>query len=359
MQLDTSLSELLPSNLAALAGLESVLASSYNGEHFLTTSFNVVRSLLQLPLSQKSRAVLSRLRSNIAGHGAFPYPNSFSLNITLAGTLSKISSSAWSVPITLFSNKNFPPSVVLGENLLDSEAFFYGARQAAIKSGFKEFCNAIRDAGGGSQTAVKLESYLKANNGYCMCITDGDYRSPTYPKSAVSNACSSLVNGSNWPSFAMDFNARSIENILPLGIIEDAFGAATVPAAFHAYKSISNVDSDAARYLDVKAGLKFCSYKKIKAGSEQGIFWRAKLQKLNLTSKVEYYVANPPACVPENCTVCSIIDGVGSGTLKQVVLHFQKNTPHKVAERVDRNTTWYDIGVRIFHWTLADKPILI
>lgn len=359
VELDESLTGLLPTNLSELAGLESVLASSYNGEHFLTTSFPVVRSLLKLPLSQKSIAVLNRLRTTISGHGRFPYSDSFTLKIVLTGSILRNDLSTWTLPVKTFSNRNFPQSVIIGENMLDSEAFFQGARQAAIKSGFKENCNAVRDAGGGSQTAVKLGGYLNATNGYCICITDGDYRCPSHPKSAVSKACSDLVTKSHWPSLAMDFHARSIENIIPIKIIEDAFGDQPIPPAFHTYKRVFYEDADAARYLDLKAGLRFCGLKKIAVGSDQEVFWRTKLQKLNFLEKVVTYEINPPPCTLENCPACSIIDGIGAGTLKQVVSHFQKISAHKAAERIETASIWYEIGVRVFHWTLADKPILI
>ena len=356
MILENSLMNINSSDASSIAGLESVLSASHNGEHCMTSSFVVIHALLKLPLSMKGRAVLQKIRSNISLHGHLPYPESFILEIVSHGVAIKLNGRRWSIPVTDFKNKPFPSSIVLGENMLDAEAYFSAAQQARIKYRYREVCKTIPDAGGGSQTAVKLQGYLKQGNGYCFCVTDGDYREPNGLKSAVTTSCEQLVNQNTWPAFATDFDARSIENIIPIELVEDSYGSAPLPQSFHDYKSIYNADKQTATYIDAKAGLKYCGVIKMNADSFRYKFWWAKIEKHKLEMRFDALSKNPPSCPYNDCAKCTIIGGLGGGTLKQVVKYFNENTSHKLAKRVSLNSTWCDLGAKLYHWTMADKP---
>ncbi len=354
--LEKSLAKIPPTDQSSISGLESVLTSSYNGEHFLISSFPVIQSLLKLPLSLKGKAVLQRIRNTTALHGHLPYPESFILEIVFQHQAERKSDRRWTIPVTDFKNKNFPPSVVLGENMLDAKAYSSAAKQARIKHGHTESCKPTPDAGGGSQTAVKLEGYLNLENGYCFCITDGDYKEPTGTQSAVTSACKKLVADNSWPAFSTDFHARSIENIIPFSLIEESYGPSPLPNNFHSFKKIYEEDCDTAKYIDAKSGLKYCGLTKLKVGSERYKFWLSKIEKHKLEQKFNEYIKNPPKCTNDKCESCSIIDGLGGGTLKQVVNYFDQTTDHKLAQHVPKTSIWCDIGLLIYHWTIADKP---
>jgi hypothetical protein len=356
--LDDSLSKLEKDDHAAIAGLENVLAASYNGEHFITTSFITARALLKLPLSLRGQAVLYRLKGSISGHGHLPYPESFVVRIIADGTPHRVSPRAWDLPINFFRKRQFPQSVVLGENMLDADAYIWGARQAKVKHKVKERCSMIPDAGGGSQTAVKLQNYLTNVNGFCFCVTDGDYRDPDSPKSDVSSLCEQSALASSWPAFATDFHARSIENIIPLDLIEDSFEDMPIPQEFHDFKKIASTDQDTTRYIDAKSGLKYCWVQKAKPNTSKHDFWTSKIAKHNLQQRADQLSKSPPKCDGEKCSKCILINGLGNGTLKRTVQYFKKNTSQKLAQRIEITSTWCDLGLSIFHWGMADKPEL-
>jgi len=356
--LDNSLTALTPTNQAEISGLESVLAASYNGEHFLTTDFKTVRSLLSLPLSLRGKAALQRLRGNISRHGHLPYAESFVIRIVKEGEYVRVSARTWTLPISIFKNKTFPQSVVLGENLLDARAYISAASQARAKNRLTESCRALPDAGGGSQTAIKLENYLNHGNGLCFCITDGDYVAPVGSKSPVTAQCVSLTNTGAWPSFATDFDGRSIENIIPLAQIEDSYAPLPIPENFHTYKKIAETDPETIKYIDAKSGLKYCNLQKMKPTSPKHSFWSQKIVKHGLQARFDQFSHSPPTCKDENCTGCTLIPGIGANTLKRVVEYFEKNTSQKLAQRVSLGSQWVGLGINIFHWTMADKPEL-
>lgn len=356
--LDRSLIDVTKTDHASIAGLESVLSTSYNGEHFLTSTFPVIHALLKLPLSIKGRAVLNRIRSNASLHGHLPYPGGFTIEIVSKGLATRKSNRMWSMPVTDFKNKPFPPSVILGENMLDAEAYFSAAQQARIKYGYSEICRAVPDAGGGSQTTVKLQGYLNHTNGYCFCVTDGDYREPTGSKSSVTSSCETLSVSAAWPTYSTDFHARSIENIIPIELLEDSYGQSPLPQVFHTYKKIYDFDNETGRYIDAKIGLRYCGILKMKNGSERHNFWISKIKKHNLEHRLTELTNNPPKCTDSKCSECSIISGLGGGTLKQVVDYFNKTTTQKLAQRVSINSLWCELGLNIYHWTFADKPVL-
>lgn len=356
--LDDSLVSILHNDQNSIYGLESVLTSSWNGEHFFTSSFIVVNSLLKLPLSQKSKAVLQRLRQNIARHGGLPYPNSFVITITLGGAITKASPRRWIVPVSTFRNMTFPPSVVLGENMLDAKAYLAAALQARFKHKIPGHSRALPDAGGGSQTTTKLNGYLQHKNGFCFCITDGDYQEPQGAKSAVTTACQHAVTTTTWPSFATDFGARAIENIMPIDFIEEAYAPQPIPNEFHDFKRIHDVDVETTRYINTKEGLKNCDVTKMTNGSRKQLFWNSKLVKHGLHAKSLALTANPPQCTGNGCSGCSLIKGLGDGTLKRVVKYLETSSPNKLAQKVSLNSIWCEIGESVFHWTMSDKPIL-
>lgn len=355
--LGETLKEILATDHAALSGLESILASSYNGEHLFTSSFPVVNYLIRLPLSNKGRAVLQRIRSGISQHGHLPYPDSFVIEIKKDGLKAQISKTKWLIPVTSFQNKAFPPSIILGENMLDAKAYYAAAQQARAKFKYHESCNTVPDAGGGSQTPVKLEAYLNSANGYCFCITDGDYTEPTASKSAVSSQCEGLLLANDWPAFATDFDGRSIENIIPLELIEDSF-TLPIPQHFHKFKIICDTDKDLKKYIDIKLGLKYCKLSKIKKDSPRFKFWWSRIKKHNLDDTFNALENNPPHCHEDNCRQCILIEGLGGGTLRQVVNHFSSTTAHKLSQRIDTNSTWCELGKKLYHWTISDKPLL-
>lgn len=356
--LDESLSSIAHDDFESLAGLESVLASSHNGEHFLTSSFTTIHSLLKLQLSARGHAVLQRLRSNISGHGHLPYPESFVMRIVSDGAeFVRKSNRNWEVPVTAFRNKVFPAAIVLGENMLDAEAYIFGSKQSRTKLKFKEKCKSIPDAGGGSQTAVKLEGYIRNTNGFCFCITDGDYRDPFGNQSAVTSMCQILAEASTWPVYSTDFRARSIENIIPLDLIEDSFDPNPIPKEFTEYRLIDNRDPETTKYLDAKVGLKYCAVLKLNSESPRFTFWRSKITRHNLEVRFNLLSENPPQCAEHSCSKCTLISGLGGGTLKQVVEYFRKQTPQATANRVDAASTWCHLGLNIFHWTMADRPV--
>jgi hypothetical protein len=357
--LDSSLSEITPNDFAAISGLESILTSSYNGEHFLTCDFITVRNLIKLPLSIKGKAVLQRLRSEIFDHGHLPYPNSFVTRINLNGKANKTSVRTWELPISDFKNKSFPSSVVLGENMLDAAAFISSAKQARSKHRRKEHCAAIPDAGGGSQTAIKLSGHVNNHTGLCYCITDGDYREPSWPKSAVTLMCEKIAQSSATPMFATDFNARSIENIIPTTLILDSYEGNPVPTSLHRYLSTEENDPEICQFIDVKLGLKFCSIKKIPANSKSYNFWMKKLEERNLVKKFEELERNPPDCEKDGCANCILIDGLDAGVLKRSVDYFEKNSSPRLAQRIKEDSVWCTMGLSIYYWIMADKPALI
>lgn len=357
--LDESLSKIKATDQAEISGLESILTASHNGEHFLTSSFLTIRALLKLPLSLKGAAVLQRLRSEVSGHGHLPYPESFVININLDGPLGRTSDRTWSAPIVMFKNKAFPCSVVLGENMLDAEAFIHGAKQARSKHRHREQCDAIPDAGGGSQTAVKLSGHATKLTGFCFCVTDGDYLDPSSSKSSVTSLCESIAKSAAFPMYATDFKARSIENIIPTSIIQDSFEGSYIPDNVRLYCEIEADDKEIANFIDAKVGLKYCHIKKISPLSPKFQFWINKIKSRNLIEKFDFLDANPPKCQEGGCKNCVLIEGLGATTLKRTVEYFEKNTPQRLAQRVSAESTWCILGLSIYHWIMADKPALI
>lgn len=356
--LDPTLELISHEDVDAIAGLESVLVSSYNGDHFLTSSFTTARTLLRLPLSLKGQASLRRLRANISNHGHLPYDESFVIFITKGGEPQKSGPRKWQLPVTTFRNRPFPSSIVLGENMLDAEAYIFCAQQARAKHKIREHCRGFPDAGGGSQTSVKLRQYLHDENGFCFCITDGDYQEPRSPKSTVTSACESLARSSRWPAFATDFKARSVENILPLSLLEDSYEKALPPESLHKFKEVADADPETAIFIDAKVGMKFCSFKKMADGTSKKNFWETKFHKLGLKPRIDALLAEPPECAEDKCGKCTLIEGLGPSTLKQAVEYFKKNSQHRLAQRVNKESIWCDLGTSVFHWTMADKPEL-
>lgn len=355
--LEKSLEKISRTDEAAISGLESVLASSHNGEHFVMGSFVVINALLKIPLSLKGKATLQRIKGSIALCGHLPHADSFVVEITHQGEIEKTNLRRWKIPVSHFKNKSFPPSVILGENMLDAKAYLSAAKQARIKYGFKEICNPMPDAGGGSQTAVKLEGYLNLKNGYCFCITDGDYREPNGSKSISTSLCEKMTIENVWPTFSTDFQARSIENIIPIEIIAESYKAIP-PTSFNSYRAIHDLDNETTRYIDAKTGLKYCAIKRMKEESSNYYFWQSKIAKHKLDNIFNKLNENPPNCQEGNCKDCSIIEGLGGGLLKQVVEYFYETTTHKQAQRIQRNSVWCDLGLLIYHWSVADKPAM-
>jgi hypothetical protein len=212
--LDDSIGVLDAGDAQKIAGLEAILCSSFNGDHLVTGSFNILNAMLRLNLGPKSIAVLKRAQDKVAYFGGLIGPTSFVLNIVKTGQTVRISERKWQAPLDKFSNQTVPKSIVLGENKLDAEAYIFAAWHARAKLKLKGQFRLIPGAGGGSQIPVVLELYITHENGFCFCITDGDYSYPQEAASAVTKQCIDFSRVSAWPTVAQDIPGRSIENWL-------------------------------------------------------------------------------------------------------------------------------------------------
>jgi hypothetical protein len=139
-------------------------------------------------------------------------------------------------------------------------------------------------------------------------------------------------------------------------LVEDSYGSAPLPQSYHDYKAIYDADKLTARYIDAKAGLKYCRVLKMNAHSVRYKFWWSKIETHKLEMRFYTLSKNPPNCSVDNCASCTIIGGLGGGTLKQLVKYFNETTSQKQAQRVSVKSTWCDLGVKLYHWTMADKP---
>ena len=249
-----------------------------------------------------------------------------------------------------------PPSIVLGENLLDAEAYIFGAKHAKAKKKLKDNCKMKPAPGGGSEISVALGAIIQHESGFCFCITDGDYCDPKTEQSLSTKRCLELANKTLWPTLALDIKAKSIENILPINILEDAL----IPfpsTAFYEFKRFATADRDIATYLNIKDGLKYCSISSEANESSRKTFWISKFNSLGFSDAIKKFAGSVTTCNDDKCNECPSIQGIGPKVLARVVDYFKKTTPYKIAERTDDESLWIDLGIEVYRWCLADDPI--
>lgn len=355
VKLDDSIATIRNIDDIEKAGLETVLSSSFNGNQLIVGSFRTLDALCKLNLSDKSNAVLKRAREKTTYSGSLIKEDSFVLTIKKNGDFVRRSDRTWEISVEKFSNMAFPINVVLGENMLDAEAYIFAAHHAKAKLRLPHQIFARPAPGGGSQIPVAMSAFINYENGFCFCITDGDYSYPTKNATAVTNQCIALSQECSWPATATDIPVRSIENLIPLKIIDDVF-TTNLPDEFHLFQELAKADNEVAKYLDIKYGLRYCKLCDEPEGVKK-IFWNSKFQSNGYASAINDFklVENPDEDC--KCNTCPKLPSLGKNTLSRVVDFFKNTNSHKVAERMEKDSHWLKIGLDIYYFCLADDPI--
>ena len=216
IELEDSVTEtILKGNAGDIVALDNLLATSFNGHHGIQVSQNTAKALLASnKLSLRSNSVLQRCLNSYAQ--TFHFYKSLKTRISIHGStngqlIEKLDLTRWRAQLQNFYHVGLQPTVLLAENLTDSELYFYAARHFAISNNFSpELVSASCRGGGGTTIVDELQNITNTKREFVICITDSDRRSPNCGLNETSRQCAAIIALTNW---VVGHSALNSENL--------------------------------------------------------------------------------------------------------------------------------------------------
>lgn len=365
--LDDSIKSLdIQNDINACSAIENLLSTVFTGSHLLMATPGVLDFLYAEKncFGLRSRAVLLEIRNKLPQYGSLLTTIQTRVNIcsNIINPI-RISQNEWNVPLQDFiDSATINKTLVLAEDSIDAEIYLFAAHHYRIVSGIKGVNIAGRaDGGGGSRISKKFGLIAKSKSDLCYCLTDSDKFSPMAIPKHTSRACDKFSTINNWVVKHRASSSRELENLVPRNMLRyslEKFSVHQLPQWDEILQK-SQVQNTLSAYVDLKEGTRLKWILNLTPASQDRKYWISTISKLGLFAQdAECFEQGHCARDKESCN-CFVTPGLGQNLAESVLDWLKLSSPHKSCETVDETTDqeWMEIGMEVFEWCCAWKPM--
>lgn len=345
-------------NVSARMGIETISYSAARGEHFIFANRALITKLeSDINLSSVARGVFSQIRIEYSFIASVLKQLHYRVHIVpTPGKPAKKSSTEWILPIAHVAAKGLRPTVLLGENSFDSDVYAFAAQHYRIASKLKDVHLRISSRNGnGSGVSGELERISKAEEEFCLCITDSDRFCPTSGFGDIAAATEKIVKGSNWVITHQAPESRELENALPAQLIDEV--ALELGMSDEINSAIGSIGPDAALFADLKGGTSKYWIEKTVTDEQAKKYWNIKADKKFKGMVMRDCSAVP--CSKDGC-LCVVFPKVTKDLAKHVHALLENDSAHETYRRSKSSFNfedWLRLGRNVLEAGAAPRPM--
>lgn len=241
-------------------GLENLLQSGAEGTHLPFANRATLYEILDIPgLGARALGYIKKCISQFSFLASFE--NRLAHYVVVRSGCSQAfrgRTGNWVVPLNKFCNShNCLRIVVLGENLNDARIYLNLSKLLSKHQELISYFNFSFDfeSGGGHTTGDVLIEKIEQGR-FVICLVDSDKASENSPIGQTANKCQiELDSDVIWRAYLIILPAKSIENILPTGLVRLAVeNGQTLSVASKVDFFIANDLADIVSYVNLKKG---------------------------------------------------------------------------------------------------------
>lgn len=257
------------------------------------------------------------------------------------------------------------PTILLGENLSDVGVFAKIGEVGTVLAKLSYLPVVFEERqGGGSSTGAVLSAIAASQTRICICIVDSDRGCPSGQLGGTAQAVGSYKDPNQYPLLAvLETAGRDLENALPDGFFQGRYGSdahfGPIARMLGALTEIGELE--ARSFLDIAEGLVLRDVIDLLPSSQEGAFWRAKLNVVVLASGTNSAqmpcLANWACAAPATgkCT-CLIIAGNRRDILRDFLDWHRNSSRFDLSKQLSHSVRdeWYRLGFVIASWCCGD-----
>jgi hypothetical protein len=345
--------------------LENLLASAFEGNHFIDGDLETLRSLARLPhLSRRSTAILNKTANWKPQMEGITARVTRILEVTGdAVTSCKPGDRVWKIPLGEFKKVSMAArTLLLGENLIDCDLYKKAAEQYRCLEGLSALAVVLdTDGAGGSTIVDRYRRLMYERSRITACVVDSDRFSHHEPRlKGTAEACWRISEEANWPTVFVCLESRELENAIPRRFIDEAIQNAPRDRWEQVKRSFG--DNLLIRFADLKNGVSIHWVLRQK-GFVGGRDWIAVLKKSPGLRGQAAECMKFQECVDgkksdEICPECVAIPPVCHDVARRVLDWAEGRTVQKAVEVLDNteDKEWLEIGRQVFWACCARSP---
>lgn len=371
IKIDNSVVELIENDRSdgyqdLVVALENLATARREGTHVVTASQSTLKKLKDFhAISETSRGIYRLIFESFSQIGDYTslVDTYVEMSVRQEAILENIHDKrVLKLPPRFFvSTKNIQETILLCENLRDAR-WYRVIAEVVCKWKKVEGVKISFEAVGGGGTTIKdfYEKYQTEKNRFCICILDSDQ---DYSEGAIGATALAVKNCHNSNCILSHFviiNAREIENLIPIKVLEDLVqGNDQRSKALQFVESLNNSNSYEARlFADLKKGKVI---KDIIKG-DCGLFWQEILLNLMPNSIQKQCLQDLECNSVDNC-ICRIDSGFGESLLHSSIqwLDNNGNNSRKLSRMVEDaiKPEWESVGQEVFSWCFSLGPMRV
>ena len=357
------INEDLQSNLNAIIGINQIFESFFRGQHYVISDRQTLSHLSNNPhIPTTTKIIIKKIIANYSTLAPIIdlLKNKIIAKINGPEFPTRSNDNEWEVSLEFLGRTGISKTNLIAENLTDVDAYINAAKHYLINNKLGGTVFAEKIAGGGSTTPNVFKNQIIDEKKWCLCITDGDKNFPGQKSSNMSNSCKEISNINNSISAHISIDAKEIENIVPLKLIDES-----IPPT-HAYQWDKHknmffpLNINGHLFCDLKKGTKYRNINHMHPRTPERLFWDELISKttppLKINKACDEYCQNEKT---EACC-CYISHGYGDNLLSEIVTNLNQSNPHTVEKKIRNDPLfkqWLNIGEIVFNWVCAPKPI--
>ncbi|MGM9322553.1 hypothetical protein [Deinococcus aquaticus] len=321
--------------------LEKLAMSFKNGKCIVVSDRKILNKIYDhRDLSINTRKTFKYIFDNIANYKS--YESQFGSVI-----ISDISGEG--VTYKRFAQSEFDQSpILLSENVKDANLYRNIISYIANRKEYDCKIHVDTRGGGGDTTAEEFKN-LSTNDRFILCIVDNDKK---YPNCGIGQTAKKIIDYTKLRildnAFVYIIDAREIENVIPLSLIERNISANDARKSVIQYVNRLQIQSgDFRRYLDIKSGIKITSYREYILNPDYRRFWGS-----NLEDVARVMGTDGCLCGANKCH-CLMLPAFGSNMINIILEKFGEI----VEEDMDEFTLgiWEDIFNAVSRFCVGKK----
>ena len=337
----------------ASIGISALCDAVHRGFHYLIGDRLTLQKLSQdQNLSATTRAILRKIYSNYATTASILEHITNKITIYYRSIEILECPKKFHISLRSIGLNGVNKSLLIAEDLRDAVVYEHAAKQFLAYSKVGGRISIEKSSGGGSGTPKVFENHVSVESRWCLCITDTDRFCPEDIMSITARRCSAIAELAENAASHLDINARELENIIPLKILEEVIPP-THRAKWDWHNNILlNAQPDVHNYCDIKFGMTLKHIKSFECDKRRA-YWFSVIKNMDPLQN--------PLGDCNNCDhecECYINFGFGENILDLVITYLNKNSPHS-SEKLTRNDllreNWINIGRSVFEWACAPQ----
>lgn len=351
-------------------GLENIAHSRREGKHILSAGRDLLGTLVSAQaLSPRAKQIFATVLEGLPTERAFFLQACRRLEVvsdTYGSLASRVEGQKIivQVPISLFRDSELVQrTVLLGENLLDTDIFLRMAQVAAIAGGLGIVPLAAEQRGGGGDTtADEYEQIQTSRSRLCVAVVDSDRQAPGAKLGSTAKRIS-RVDDELQPLSELHITAvRELENVLPVSLLGllSVGDAGRMNAISRLEQLEASAVAEAVAHLDMKLGTSLKTILALPEGSPEREYWNRVASVLGTSGMFPQDCLATECCETPRACSCWFGYGFGPAILAQARDRLSGMSVHKIRELLCQRTLpeWLAIGDVVLAWCCASRRIV-